>query len=150
MQRLERPARCRRIGGPASRAARGGSAARQRAEVAGGADQSPAEVVLPDPVDHHARRQRIVGAGDGPGQLEPAAPLAKRPVRRPARSGTGAGPRAGAAGCLVKTFMSLGFDPSLRAWMTGYSGGDSFLSRSTSVRSACSFALESAGRRDST
>ncbi len=32
-----------------------------RAEVVGGADQSLAEVVLPDPVDHHPRRQGMVG-----------------------------------------------------------------------------------------
>ncbi len=34
------------------------------AEVAGRRDDPPAEVVVPDPVDHHPRRQRIGRIGD--------------------------------------------------------------------------------------
>ncbi len=33
-------------------------------EVAGRGDDPPAEVVLPDPVDHHPRRQRVGRVGD--------------------------------------------------------------------------------------
>src|SRR5262245_18850197 len=32
-----------------------------RAKIVGGADQTPAEVVLPQPVDQDARRQRVLG-----------------------------------------------------------------------------------------
>ncbi len=42
-------------------------------EVGRRRDDSPAEVVLPDPVDHHAGRQRIVGSRQPVRQLEPAA-----------------------------------------------------------------------------
>ncbi len=45
------------------------------AEVAGRADQAPAEVVLPDAVHHHARSERVILAGDRAGQLKPAAAL---------------------------------------------------------------------------
>ena len=45
------------------------------AEVAGRADDPLAEVVLPEPVDHHAGGHRVVGLGDPARQLEPAAPL---------------------------------------------------------------------------
>ena len=48
----------------------------QQAEIAGRADDAAAEMVLPDAVDDHAGRQRVVAAGDGPGQFEPSAPLA--------------------------------------------------------------------------
>ena len=46
------------------------------AEVARRADEAAAEVVLPDAIDDDAGRQRVVRAGDGLGQLEPAAALA--------------------------------------------------------------------------
>ena len=49
-----------------------------QAEVAGCSHQALAEVVHPDAVDHDARGQRVVLAGDGPGQFQPAAALAER------------------------------------------------------------------------
>ena len=48
------------------------------AEVAGRADDPLAEVPEPDAVDHHPRRQRVVAAGDRPGQLQPAAAVGER------------------------------------------------------------------------
>ena len=45
------------------------------AEIVGRADQALAEMVLPDPVDHDAGRQRVVGARQPVGQFEPAASL---------------------------------------------------------------------------
>ena len=44
-------------------------------EVAGGGHQSGAEVLVPDPIDQHPGGQRVVRAGDGLGEFEPAAPL---------------------------------------------------------------------------
>ena len=38
------------------------------AEIVGGPDQSSAEMVLPDPIDHHPGRQRVFRAGDPLGQ----------------------------------------------------------------------------------
>ena len=49
-----------------------------RAEVVGSADQALAEVVLPDPVDHDAGRQRMIGTRQPVGQLPTAAPLGDR------------------------------------------------------------------------
>ena len=43
------------------------------AEVRRRRDDPPAEVVLPDPVDHHPGRQRMIGPGQPVRQLEPAA-----------------------------------------------------------------------------
>ena len=43
------------------------------AEIIDGADQARAEQVVPDAIDHDPRGQRIVGAGDRLGQLQPAA-----------------------------------------------------------------------------
>src|SRR5205085_11337077 len=78
VQRLDRPA-----GGEALRQVVEQLGVRRRlaelAEVARGADEALAEVVLPDAVDHHARRQRVVGAGDGLRQLQPAAALREWP-----------------------------------------------------------------------
>ena len=45
------------------------------AEIIGSADQALAEMMLPDPVDHDAGGQRIVGARQPVGQLQPAAAL---------------------------------------------------------------------------
>ena len=73
VNRLDRPAARRRTGRRASRAARGGSAARRGRRSSTASRRSPAEVVLPDPVDHHAGRQRVARAGSAIGQLEPAA-----------------------------------------------------------------------------
>ena len=56
------------------------------AEIAGGADHPPAEVMLPDPVDHHPGRQRVRRAGDPVGQDSPT-------TRTPAPSAGGAASR---------------------------------------------------------
>ena len=62
-----------------------------RAEVAGGADEAPAEVVLPEPVDHHAGRQRMVGPDQPIGQRRaPAGRL--RTTRRTASDHSSRGP----------------------------------------------------------
>src|SRR5438067_2094209 len=45
----------------------------ESAEVARRANDPLAEVVLPDAVDHDARRQRIIGRADPAGQFQPAA-----------------------------------------------------------------------------
>src|SRR5688572_19844808 len=42
-------------------------------EVVWRAYEAFAEVILPDAVDHHARGERIVGAGDPARELEPSA-----------------------------------------------------------------------------
>src|SRR5438046_1813560 len=47
-------------------------------EVARSADESRAEVMQPDAVYEHARRQWILFAGDGLGKPEPSAPLGER------------------------------------------------------------------------
>ena len=44
------------------------------AEVAGRPDDAFAEVLLPQAIDHHAGRQRIVAAGNPPGKLHASAP----------------------------------------------------------------------------
>ena len=53
------------------------------AEVVDGRDQPLAEQVVPDAVDHHPRRERVLRAGEPFGQLEPAALLGvdRRAVR---------------------------------------------------------------------
>src|SRR4051794_38530555 len=48
------------------------------AEVARNADQGPAEIQSPNPVDDHARGQWVVRAGDRLSQFLPAAPLSER------------------------------------------------------------------------
>ena len=58
VQRLDRPAARRRAGRRASRAARDGSARLPGGRSSRAWRRSPAEVVLPDPVDHHPGRQR--------------------------------------------------------------------------------------------
>ena len=45
----------------------------QAAEVAAAIHQAAAEVILPEAIDHHARRQRIVGRGQPVGQRRAAA-----------------------------------------------------------------------------
>ena len=47
----------------------------QPTEVARGLDDAASEVVLPNAIDHHARRERILFARDGFGELETAAAL---------------------------------------------------------------------------
>ena len=48
------------------------------AEIVGRSDDALAEMMLPDAVDHHARGQRVVGAGEptGQGQTPAAAAIA--------------------------------------------------------------------------
>src|SRR5579863_10004635 len=48
------------------------------AEIAGSADQTRTEQVLPDAVDKDPRRQRVLATGDGLCQFQPAAPLTER------------------------------------------------------------------------
>ena len=48
------------------------------AEIAGRADEAVAEMMQPDAVDHHAGGERVVLAGDGAGQLQPAAAFFER------------------------------------------------------------------------
>src|SRR5579871_6918065 len=50
------------------------------AKVVGGTDDSAAEMVLPDPIHHHARGERIVRACDPPCQGDPATSRRKLPV----------------------------------------------------------------------
>src|SRR5436190_21204409 len=45
------------------------------AEIAGGADEAEAEVILPDAVDHDARGEGVVFAGDGFGKFQTAAAI---------------------------------------------------------------------------
>src|SRR5262245_63604662 len=50
-----------------------------QAEVAGSGDQPLAEVPVPDAVDDDPGGERVLRVDDRLGQLEPAAPLPKRP-----------------------------------------------------------------------
>ena len=54
------------------------------AEIAGVRDDPLAEVVLPDAVDHHAGRQRILGPRQPLGQLQPPAAFRDRLLVSPA------------------------------------------------------------------
>ena len=45
----------------------------QPAEIAGSANQAASEVILPDPVDDHPGRERVVGPAEPAGQRQPAA-----------------------------------------------------------------------------
>ena len=70
------------------------------AEVVDRAHQAGAEQVVPDAVDHHPGGERVVGAGDPLGQLEPAAAPPTRSARRAAPAPRGsAGARARPAWC---------------------------------------------------
>src|SRR5262245_6332782 len=53
-----------------------------RAEIVGRADQTFAEVMLPDAVDQHASGERVVLARDGVGQLQPATAKRERTANR--------------------------------------------------------------------
>src|SRR5438874_5640714 len=44
----------------------------------GRADDALAEVLLPDPIDHHPRRQRILPVGQPAGELKPATSAVER------------------------------------------------------------------------
>ena len=75
-----------------SRAVPGASAARPRAEVVRGPDEPPAEVVLPDAVDHHAGGQRVRGSVSQPASCSRPLPassggsrLAAEDLEEPAR-----------------------------------------------------------------
>ena len=78
MQRLDRPAVLDEPGGQVIEELGVGRRLAPHAEIARCRDQGRAEVVHPDPVDQGAGRQRVVGAGDGPRQLEPAAAVDER------------------------------------------------------------------------
>ena len=56
-------------------------------KVAGRGDQASAQQVPPDPVHPDPRRERIVLAGDGPGQLVATAAIDERAASSPARTG---------------------------------------------------------------
>ena len=43
-------------------------------EVRGRADEAAAEMVLPQPIDHHPGEERVVAVGQPASQLEPATP----------------------------------------------------------------------------
>ena len=73
MQGLERPALLHEPGGQVVEQLRVRGRGAAGAEVAGGRDQRLAEVVHPDAVDDDPAGQRVVGGGDGPGQVEPSA-----------------------------------------------------------------------------
>ena len=47
------------------------------AEVAGSGHEPPAEMLLPDAVDHHSRREGVFGRRDGLGQRQPPAAVAE-------------------------------------------------------------------------
>ena len=74
MHRLERPAPGDQLAGqPVEQLGMAGFLA-HGAEVVGRLDDPFAEMVLPDPVDQHARQERVGrGIDHPPGQLEPAA-----------------------------------------------------------------------------
>ena len=58
----------------------------RRPKSLGVVDQPLAEVPVPDPVDQHPGRQRVLGVDDRLGQLEPAAPLLERAAARARRA----------------------------------------------------------------
>ena len=89
---LDRPARLHEPAGQPVEQLGMGRRLALAAEVAGRADDPLAEVVLPDPVDHHAGGHRVVGPGDPARQLQPAAPRGDR-GRLPAREGLREVPR---------------------------------------------------------
>ena len=57
------------------------------AEIAGCADQSLPEQMVPDPIDPHARGQRIPGAGDRLSQFQPSAAVLERLTIRTGQNG---------------------------------------------------------------
>ena len=74
-----------------------------KAEVAGRRHDSPAEMVLPDPVDHHPRRQRIGRIGDPPRQGRAALGLVASGIK---------------AQCLAETAATAA-GPHLRPFLVG-------------------------------
>ena len=73
MQRLEPPAGGHKLGGqPVEQLGMAGRVAHD-AEIVRRGDEPLAKMELPDPVDDHARRQRVLGAGQPASQPEPAA-----------------------------------------------------------------------------
>ena len=65
---LREPVEQRRVRGPLA----------ERAEVARGAHEAGAEVMLPEAVHHHARGERVLRVRDGAGQFEPPAAALER------------------------------------------------------------------------
>ena len=96
VDRLDRPAGGDEPGGEPVEQLGMGRRFAAEPEVGRRGDDPPAEVVLPDPVDHDARRQGIVGLSQPLRQLEPSAAL--RPIQPAAARRPGMrteGPRAG-------------------------------------------------------
>src|SRR5262249_18701281 len=52
-----------------------GGALAEKAEVIDGTDDALAEMVLPDPIDHHSRHEGTRRIEHAPGQIEPAAAI---------------------------------------------------------------------------
>ena len=74
VDRLDRPATADEVGGEPVEQFRMRRGAAADAEVVGRGDEAAAEVMLPDPVDHHPRREWMARTGEPLGELEPAAP----------------------------------------------------------------------------
>ena len=96
VHRLDRPARLNEAAGQPVEERRVGRPFPSLAKVVGAANQSLAEMVLPDPIDHHPCHERIVSLRQPIRQLLPAAPLvdaqgrsalADQDLRNPARNG---------------------------------------------------------------
>ena len=150
VHRLDRPARPRRSGGPASRAARGwvGRLA-ERAEVVGRADQPLAEVPAPDAVDHHPAGQRVVrrrpASGPAPAGRSATAPNVGGVRRRRAPAGRAAGRRRPSVRWLPRMWIGTSATcPSATPIAEGISGA-AFSSAASSSRSRLSSAFVSVG-----
>src|SRR5258706_7127533 len=73
MQLLEAPTVAHEFAGQPVEQSRVGRALAFQAEIARGSHNSAAEMILPDPVYHDARRQRIIRVGQDVRQRWPAA-----------------------------------------------------------------------------
>ena len=101
------------------------------AEVAGRAHDARAEVMLPDPIHHHARGQRILRDGDRFGQFQPAAALGETALgasRTQESKGTRGVPLRRDVSALPRicTWMFFGFSTSSTMCRNGYFVGSSF------------------------
>ena len=88
VQRLERPTRLHEAGSQPVQHLLMGRFPAQRSKVPGRPDQRLAEMMHPDPIDHHPCRQGVGRAGDGLGQLD-----APASVGEPGRIHTGKDPQ---------------------------------------------------------
>ena len=73
VDRLHRPAAADEVGGEPVEQFRMRRPPAADAEIVRRGDEAAAEVMLPDPVDHHSRREGMIGARQPLGQFEPAA-----------------------------------------------------------------------------